>query len=201
MKTLLTLALLSILSSSSAQTFQIQPAPVSIVVSCPGGQATASGNTFTCPGAVPQCPSPPGPGPCGLPPGVVNIGQLTFDGTPVPTQGITSTTPYAYAKVVLPTGQDGKLAGIAVLTDGRSTAWRQITLSQSIGDFSNLTPPSFVQGLTATLYLAIGTPRANAVTVQGGSTWYINIRDQLPYSGNSCTQADCNFSLRAYPPS
>ncbi len=198
---LILLALLLLAPTAIAQTFQVQPAPVSVVISCPSGSATASGNTFKCPGSVPQCPSPPGPGPCGLPPGVINIGQLTFDGTQVPTQGVVPSTPYAYAKVVIPTGEDGKLVGIAILTDGRSTAWRQVTLSQTIGDFSNLSPPAFVQGVTATIYLAIGTPRVNAVTVQGGSTWYVNIRDQLPYGGSSCSQPVCDFSLRAYPPS
>ena len=194
------LALLLFVPLAAAQTFQVQPQPVPITVVCPTGSATVAGFTFTCPGqVVPQCPSPPGPGPCNLPPGVVNLGIVPFDGSNFPapsgTTTITNLTPYAYAQLTIPNAP-GKLAVISVTTNGSSNAWRQLSVSKTIGDFSKVVG----QGQTASAYLAIGTAQSGAVTVQVGEVWYLMERNQLPSGGSSCTTPDCNMVFRAYPP-
>jgi hypothetical protein len=57
------------------------------------------------------------------------------------------------------------------------------------------------QGVTVTVNMSFGAGAPNAVTVQAGETWYLNIKDELPFGGNSCgTGYVCDFGLRMYPP-
>lgn len=184
---------------ADAQTFQVQT-PVTVV--CPSGSATQNGSTFTCAGSVPQCPSPPGPGPCTQPPaGSVNIGDLQFNGVQVDTNGVGPNTPCAYGKITMPTGVSGMSSSVVALVNGSSNAWKQVTLTKDICDFSVTTAPTFSQGQTATIFMSFVTPKAGSVTVLPGVVYYFNVRNQLPFGGKSCTAPDCNFAVRLYPPS
>lgn len=198
MKILLAIALLA--STAFAQQFTVQ-SPITVV--CPQGPATASGATFTCPGGVvPQCPSPPGPGPCGVPVGTVFVGDLQFTGVQLDTGGITSSTKCGYGRITIPAGHVGLTSSVVIFANGSSNAWRQTTLSKIPCDFSQTSAPYFSQGQTSNLFLAFTTPRVNAVTVLPAEVWYFNFRQQLPFGGgSSCTIPDCNAGIRMYPPS
>lgn len=198
-------AILFLLASlAQAQSFNVQPPLVSIAIVCPSGSATAKGNTYTCPGSViPQCPSPPGPGPC-VPPGSVFIGDIPLNGAQINTNGVLKTTPFFYGRVVIPFGQDGKTFSVSVLANGSggSNAWKKVVFTKSPGDFSNQNPPVFSQGQTASVYAIINGSAINAVPVKPGEIWYFSVEYQLPFSTQpSCTQTDCDAGVRGYPPS
>ncbi len=91
-------------------------------------------------------------------------------------------------------------SSVVILANGSANSWRQVTLSQIPCDFTKTSSPYFSQGQTANLFLAFTTPRVNAVTVLPGQVFYFNFRQQLPFGGNSCTQADCNAGIRLYTP-
>ncbi len=64
------MAFMGFASLSRGQAFNV-PVPASTVsITINGATCTQSGTAFTCNGVVPppQCPSPPGPGPCTVPP-------------------------------------------------------------------------------------------------------------------------------------
>ena len=197
------LALILLAPLSWAQTFQVDPPPIPIKVVCPSGLATASGNTYTCPGGVvPQCPSPPGSGPCGgptPPPGSIYLGDLVFDGAPVDTQGVNSKTTFVYGRIVIPNAP-GQKVSVTAYAGASGAGYKQMVISKSVGDFVG-TPGSGAQGVTVTVYMAIGTPQMGSMTVQPGDIFFVNMRYQFMGQPTCAPGQMCDFSVRSYPPS
>ncbi len=133
----------------------------------------------------------------------INLGDLTFNGVQLDSYGMRGAT-VAYGRITvpnpLPTGWIGKSAAVAILANGNATAWRKVYLSKNMCDFSG-TSPAMSQGVTASLNMSFGVATSNAVTMQAGDVWYVNIKDELPFGGNSCGSGYvCDFGLRLYPP-
>lgn len=191
-------AILFLLASlAQAQSFNVQPDPVPITVICPSGTATASGNTYTCPGNIPPPPTCSGYT-------VVKLGALPIDGSQTNSAGVDGND-VAYGTISipspLPAGWLGKVSSAAVLANGSGNAWRKVYLSQKPCDFT-ATAPAFVQGQTATISFIYGANSPYAVRVEPGQTWYLNIKDELPFGGPSCNPGTaCDFGVRVYPPS
>ena len=133
----------------------------------------------------------------------INLGDLQFNGVQLDSSGMRGST-VAYGRIQipdpLPTGWIGKTASVAVLANGNATAWRKIYLSKTPCTFT-ASAPAMSQGVTVTVNMSFGAINPNAVTVHAGETWYLNIKDELPFGGNSCgTGYVCDFGLRMYPP-
>lgn len=199
-----------IASACLAQTFQVQPPPLPITVVCSSGQATASGNTYTCPGSViPQCPSPPGAGPC--PPTPVCSGYQSINLGDIPVgQGLTDSQGVrgnivAYGRIVVPNpipdNWIGKTTTLSVFEHGDGTAWKQIYMSKDKPCVFVNSGNNFGQGTTAYVNMTFVSSTVNAVTIKAGETWYATVRNQLPNGAPSCASgSNCNFGyLLPYP--
>jgi hypothetical protein len=134
---------------------------------------------------------------------VVNVGDLRFDGTQVNTSGLKGAAVMVGRIVIpdpLPTGYYGKQASLSTFSWISATAWKKVVLSRTPCDFGAVAP-AVSQGLTANLYLSFGTANTNAVTVKAGEVWYLNVKHELPFGGQSCSNGVyCDFALRVYPP-
>jgi hypothetical protein len=134
---------------------------------------------------------------------VVNVGDLRFDGTQLVTSGMKGGAVMVGRIVVpdpLPAGYYGKQASLSAFSWVNATAWKKVVLSKTPCDFGG-TAPRMSQGLTANLYLSFGAAGSNAVTVQAGETWYLNVKHELPFGGQSCGNGMlCDFGVRVYPP-
>ena len=56
-------------------------------------------------------------------------------------------------------------------------------MSKNACDFSGVYG---AQGVTANIYMSFGTATYGSVPMLPGDVWYINIKDELPFGGNSC---------------
>lgn len=100
------------------------------------------------------------------------IGDLAFTGARKVTQGIMG-QPFNYARIVIPSGYDGKIAPINFSEYIDPQRSKTVTLSKVVGDFS--APwPGLGYGSSGHITVAFGTPRQGCVTVKAGETWYFN---------------------------
>ena len=186
---------------------------------------TVSGNVLTCvPNGTPQCPSPPGPGPCGGPvpqcPSPPGAGPC---GGPITCQGFTNTRVMVAnwqnpqrmytssyggfgptdALVIQFTAGSGSstnnLPRLAGAEYNAAPAQRQATLSPTPCDFGHQPMPGAnAAGTTITIPFAVGTGNNYGyyATVPSNATWYLNVKN-VPSGG--CT-SDCNmfFDLNTY---
>lgn len=118
----------------------------------------------------------------------IYLGELKFDGTQLNSADMVGNT-IAYAKLVIPPVEGQKQASATVLANGNATSWRKVVLSKTPCDFTGIP----AQGLTATVYLSTTNQKP-------GETWYINIKNEMPFGGNSCGPGqNCAFGIRVYP--
>lgn len=177
-------------------------APFTVTVNdngtCPGKWefTTQSANTFvlTCTTTVPAVTPPITPIPtpvvdlCKKYSARIYLGELKFDGSQLNSADMIGNT-IAYGKLVIPAVEGQKQASIAILANGNATSWRKVVLSKTPCDFDGIP----AQGLTATVYLSTTNQKP-------GETWYINIKNEKPFGGDSCGPGqNCAFGIRVYP--
>ena len=129
---------------------------------------------------------------------IVNPGPLKFDGATVGTQGVSGSA-IVVAKFTVPADAAGKTIAIAVFDNAPGGAYKKVTVSKSACVFG--TGPGSSSGLTATVYLSVGSAGGYNMNVEPGGTYYLNVKLELPFGQPSCGPGrSCNFGIRAYPP-
>lgn len=145
----------------------------------------------------------------------LNLGELAFDGSRHTTTGMAGAR-FAYATLHIPDPIPpewlGKMSAISAYAamGGDPPAWKHMTLSKTLGDFSAERTPFGANGLTATVRLTFGAAEPYTVTVQPGEVWYVNIENRGPDMRSrggpagecSCGPGkSCNFSMDVGAPS
>jgi len=133
----------------------------------------------------------------------VSLGDLAFNGAQVDSDYMRGSV-VAFGRIVipdpLPAGWAGKTAQISVFGFADGDFWKKVYLSKTACDFTAV-PNAWGQGTGVNLYVTFGAAGPNAVTVQPGEVWYLNVKNETIFGTGSCGAAlRCNFAVRAYPP-
>lgn len=164
------------------------------------GASTTYQTTVTVSGTTAP---PPTPGSCnGY--NVVNLGDLTFDGSRIATNGVSGSA-VVVGRIVLPNplpaGWAGRASSIAVFEyiDGQYS--KKMYVTKSPCDFSAVWP-AYGEGNSMNVQATFQNPMYNAVNMNPGDVWYLTVKNERLNGDASCAAgASCNFAITLSAPS
>jgi hypothetical protein len=166
------------------------------------GASTTYPTTVTV-GATPAPPPPVATSSCsGY--SVVNVGDLSFNGARIATDGVSGSA-VVVGRIVLPNplppGWAGNVASIAVFEYSDPQYSKKMYLSQSPCDFTAVWP-AYGEGNSMNVRTTFQNAMFNAVNMNPGDVWYLTVKNERSNGQPSCKQgSSCNFALTLSAPS